>query len=430
LKTMDAATHSHKRYNLILVDYPSPKAIEIVGALIYGKTDRNLLATLSSTPYAVGRSFSSEEFQLFHDELKKLQVHHRFICKDSDEQIEFKPKSLSEDASAPIPTTAYQAAQLRGGTFWKNPYWIGGVTISLALAMGLYLVPFSKLLKSRPSNISSAPIGEAFDASVVATRNRVEYRGSADIAWRSANLRQGLFDRDSLRTFDDAWATLQYRAGDQIRVRENSLVMIGSSHPEDETVELKDGSLRTRLAPSSIDRKFTIETASGKISIRHPQSDSTESTQVETNLKGDKLSIAVSSGEVEFFHSDPDQKSIVIGNNQQVTATKTSLSKLNAYTPILRLMNPEDNQKITIDESIPQKFRFEWEQLGENAIYEWVLSTDARFENILNRQNSKHTSLELTYLDHGKLYWQVRGEWDGVNYQSPIYTIYVQKSDN
>ena len=430
MRTMEPAAQSQKRYDLVLIDYPSSKAIENIGSLLYGKTDRNLLATLSSTPYVVGRSFNSDEFQVFHEQLKELQVHHRFICKDSGEQIEFKPDSLPETSPAGAPVTSNHAATFIGNTSWKKYFLIGSSVVGLILGVAFFLIPISNLFKSSPSKNFGSSIDEAFDASVLATHNRVEYRSNSDIAWHSANLKQGLVDRDSLRTYEDAWAILQYRVGDQIRVRENSLVMIGSSHPERESVELKDGSLRTRLVPSSTDRKFTIETASGKIAIKHPTSESAESTQVETNLKGDKLSISVSSGEVEFFHSDADQKPIVISNNQQVTATKTSLSKLSVYTPSLRLVSPQSGAKIVIDESSPQKFRFDWEQLGEGANYEWILSMDPKFENILNRQSSANNFLELAYLDLGKLYWQVKGEWDGVSYKSPVYTIYVQKSDN
>ena len=58
------------RYQLVIEQYPDESLVSKVCELIYlTSKDRNLLASLSTLPYSVGRTFSTDEARPLHEAL-------------------------------------------------------------------------------------------------------------------------------------------------------------------------------------------------------------------------------------------------------------------------------------------------------------------------------------------------------------------------
>lgn len=420
------------RYELTILSYPNESTINQVCELIYQTRDRNLLASLSSLPYLVGRSFSNRESVRIHDDLKSLGVYHRLLSKEEGAPayvfeappIKSQP-STSKTKQAQIlsfPTSSRPAKSSRRVLI------VSLIVASMAAGVALYsLQDFSS------SNRPPLPTPQTdFDAKVGQIVNRVEYRLGEDLIWKTATRGTLLNSRDSIRTYEESTAQINYRNGTFVLVRPNTLLVLGQSpEPTSELIQLSNGSLNARMKASAEPKKLQIQTPSGTLEVSSPLMNETapREARVETSLKDGTLRVAVTSGSATLIPSKADLKPVSLGAMQEVSARADQISAPQIFKPEIRLLGPKPGSVIKIDPKNSSSVLFQWEALDPDMTYTLEVATDSEMKNILVTQESIRASLEFNYLDLGTVYWRVKSRYEDLVYSSPVWQLHVQKSN-
>jgi|GEM_PF-4291608 len=455
--TMPEQIPQEARYELTLVSFPDHAAIIRACELIYHSKDKNLVASLSSTPYVIGRSFSKQELMQLHENFKSEKIGHRFLAKPPHQDL------VEYDPNAKVVSESKQDLSINKSSK-KFPIKI--IFISLACLIALSLVVFLlgkiditpifsfqsnpkisnpkdnktstssevEMGSSSPSSAETASAKSTYDAKLEDLMNKVEYRRRDQVSWGDADLGLLLHNRDALRTFAQSSALIRYRGGSAVRLKENTLLTVGeSSRSSDDSLtrelNLENGSIHTRLAAVKTPQEIKIKTSQGVLEIKS-SAGLKDNTNVETSFNGKKLKIAVASGSVNFKYKGKVAKEVHLQSHQQITSTKSGVTKPQVYHPSLTLYFPKQRARIDVKENLDNAIQFKWEPLFKGVTYQWSIATDSKMQNILLKKETQDSSLSLAYLDIGSLYWQVKATLDGVLYVSPIQQIYVQKHNN
>lgn len=417
------------RYSLLIRSYPSESSILRVCELIYGSTDVKLLASLSTLPFSVGRSFSPYEAEQLAKNLRELDVGYSFKGLTQDlPPIEYQP---SFKQSSPNEDTAKIRAL---GARKKSPLRIFGwglVVAAAALSIWFGIahnpISFKKAPPSEPST-EFAPDTRAMIEKVV---KDVEFRRDRDLLWEKAALNTHLKDSDAIRTFESSLATLKYREGSTVLVKPNTLIVIGSeAGGANQKIHLDDGGVSTRLEATSTPQKWSIVTKAGILELETPRPGAKQS-RIDTSISGDKMKVSVSEGRALLRPLAADKTPVEIQTRQSLEATPTEVSAPQPMTLEIFLRSPAEGQVIHIDPERATPISFEWsapEVTGDQSVeYEWFAATDADMKNILLTQKTTATAVQVNYLDLGTIYWGVRSVVDGMTYESRVQTLHVKK---
>lgn len=400
------------RYQLTILGYSHSQTLSKLSELIYRSQDQNLIASMSSLPYVVGRSFSIAEAHLLHTELKNLKVSHRFKS-DQTGATEFV-FDLSKKETPIAPSTPISKYRPK---LWQL------MTLIAVAAIAIFQ------FKSRPSNNTedSEAFNESYEAKIEHLNRDVEYRGADSYIWSKAITSQKLQAKDSLRTFQDSSAVLTYRSGSRLNVQPNTLIIIGDSPiAGNNRLDLRDGTLQARVKSSAKSEKFSIETKSGTLELESPTEGAKE-TKVETSLSKGTLTVSVTQGTVRLQPSAKNATVVTLKSLEQITATAESVTTPTPFVPKIDLIQPGEDTKLISDPQKSSPHLFQWKDIGEPATYELILASDSKMSSVFLRQKTTSAQIELSYIDEGEIYWRVDAVADGVTYSSPARRIHVEK---
>jgi len=392
---------------------------------IYHSQDKTLIGSLSSLPYHVGRSFDSTEAEPLHQTLRQLEVSHRFES-NTPGVAGFQFDSRGNDSAIVPPMRPTRTL------ITKKSLLIGATGLLLVSAVCTVFYYFSsmgiarRITTSDPAT-SNSP-GSDQEATVERLQKEVEYRRHKDFAWNRAALNLILQKQDAIRTFADSSAVLRYREGSLLNVRPNTLLIIGENpNPTDRIIQLQDGTVQAQLRKTLTPHSLSIETASGTLELKNPVGDEKD-PKVETTLNAGTFTVAVSEGKAKFYSVTKNSPPVEIHRSEKIVATKDSVTPPQTFLPEIHLQSPSFDGALLVDPQENTPVQFTWDSLGENAHYDWRISTDPQMKEVLLQQSTPSNKLSLTYLDLGTLYWQVTAEVDGVRYQSPVWRVHVQKT--
>jgi len=239
------------RYQLTLLNYPNAGVIPKICKLIYQVEDKNLLASLNTLPYVVGRSFSKDESESLHLALKELKIGHRFLSNDGPPLL-FDPTQTTEKK---VKEPSAKVLPFKRKDRLKSRKLIIGVFASLLVIVGIWIF----VANSRQTKVLPSIENENFEAKIESLIRDVEYRVAEGFLWKKAAVNLSLQPQDSIRTFQESLAYLRYREGNRVTVFPNTLMVIGKRESsERKLIKLQDGSLQARMksygkAPASID---------------------------------------------------------------------------------------------------------------------------------------------------------------------------------
>jgi hypothetical protein len=407
------------RYQLTLVNYADAKAVPQICELIYQTLDKNLIASLSTLPYVVGRSFSHAEADRIHTQLKQLKVSHRFVS-DLNGTTVFSFETTEKVFNAEqLTRTRRVTMKVR----IRRKFFLGTSAVVVAAVCAVCFFALSKV-----QNVPLHPSTDQFEITIEKMERDVEYRLADDLIWKKASVSQGLQTHDAVRTFQNSNATLVYHEGPRLFVQPNTLLVIGKNPAADRnSVHLQDGSLKTRLKANRQPHYLSIETASGTLEMTSPKEGESKETKIETSVANGTLRVSVTQGQVTLKPTAKNAAPILLNSREQLTATAQSVSKPAPFEPALTLLKPPMNQILKVDAQQSTPTTFQWKDLGEDAEYELMLGSDEKMKEVFLRQKTKMNELVLNYLDIGTVYWQVVAVADGITYRSPVWQIHVQK---
>jgi hypothetical protein len=410
------ATPSPKaRFDLELVSYPQPNVVYDVCRLIYRSSDPKLAASMHSTPYVVGRSFSREEQENLAKGLQELQVGFTFRSRPPfTEVVTFNPNEAPQE-----PVSGDMVFRFLN---FKRILLLGILILGTGvLAYGAYRFISSGLREQTTQDALEESIG---DAKINFTQGRVEHRRQRALQWEPSNIGVSLQNRDAVRTLSDSKSQIAYRGGQAIELGENSYIVIGDSQMTQENVlkhaiDLEDGELSAELTATSQAQEFEVSTPQGKIKLRSPKTGETSKNRVEAEVRGDELRVAVVEGSAQFTSID-SQEPIEITPQSELRQTEGQVPRLKQVVPIV-LTSPADQHRFANNE----KFIFSWRSQAGVTQYELFISSDPEMRDVLLVQRSLASELELSFLDSGPLYWQVRAETPSGLYRSGVRQVHV-----
>jgi hypothetical protein len=431
------ADANEARFQLTIFSYPNENRIVEVCEVIYDSKDKNLIASLSTLPYIIGRSFPHQEVIKLNQIFRELGVGHRFQnLAVATETIGFDPdeQTKAADGAAKPKLLIKKSAPLLNFASMKM---LGAAALIILIAgAGLWMwVNHSSTntgTQIQPSeNLSSIPVNA--EAVIEQLRNDVEFRKEKKFLWSKAKLQTALEQKDGVRTFDNSQAVIRYREGSRVSVKANTLLIIGAkAEPEAKIIKLESGTLSARIPPSNEQHRLSIETPSGTLEVVSPKlgEKPQPETRVETKVNQGKVTVSVTQGSAVLKPSFKDGKPVQIQSLQQIIASSTAVSLPTAFIPEIDLKSPSENAVIFMDPQQGGSIRFEWESIDEKASYTLSISTDPQMNSILLSEKTTKPEFLVQYLDLGNLYWRVTSTFNEISYQSKIRQMNVQKYDH
>lgn len=426
-------TQAQARFSLTIRSYPNERSIADVCRLIYQTTDPKLIASLSSLPYLVGRSFSAQEAEALSRELQSLKVSFHFKSPKGDLDIDFNPdaKTSSEESMLSRGRLSFDFLKsLQRKTLYRGLFAIGALSLS-AIVAKYSLDHWDGWMAAAPkSEATNAGESTNYRAKIEWMERSVEFRRERELVWHPAELKLSLFDSDAIRTFDNSSAILKYREGSAVSVRPNTLMVIGAQTNESErSIDLEDGSVQAHLKASAQPVKLSIHTKAGTLEMQSPKPGEADS-KVETSIKGTQLKVAVTQGNAVLKPAKADLPKVELKSLQQVEASPEKIAEPQVFQPTLQVFTPKNDVTIVMDPQAGQPIEFSWENLGEGATYTLIVASDEAMRNVLLKQESTVPSIQLNYLDLGDSFWRIAAKFGSVDYLSPVMRIHVQKHNN
>lgn len=428
------------KFELQITGFKSSSSMEKACEIIYGKSDRKLVASLGSLPYVVGRSFYREEIEALRGKLQSAGVSFKLVGKPPlTEVISYnanQPESAAPESSAPR---------------LNNSLVVTLVVVLVLVLLSLYVAQNRESDSALPPTTSGADsisprstpetptelvgsTNESFDAILTQVRGNISHRKRDSLFWSPASERAELLQRDSLRSFDHSSAVLLYRSGTRVLIQPNTFVVVGATTETDgvekREISLNEGGVNARLTHSEKPQELSIRTTQGRVRITSPAAGE-QPVSLFTQVIDGQTRVAVAQGSLSFEPHGEEREPVRLTSAQQISASNDRISAPTPYRSEIELSFPPNNSQIRSTESEETPFEFRWNPLlGENIVYRWRLSADQNMTDILLSQEVSDSEIKLTYLDPGTLYWQVSADVDGIQHRSPIHRIYVQQRND
>ena len=152
-------------------------------------------------------------------------------------------------------------------------------------------------------------------AQIVHIAKTVHTRANGKTDWNPAKLHQGLEHGDSLRTYDQSWARVQFLAGGSLTVAPNSMAILKAPRKDDHDLMLRNGGVLATEArvqtPSALIVPRTRQTTF-KAQVRDDQSTKVEVIKGAADVMGNGVTVLIREGYSTEVHigkapSDPEK---------------------------------------------------------------------------------------------------------------------------
>jgi len=248
-------------------------------------------------------------------------------------------------------------------------------------------------------------------AKIIERHKSVKLKRANGISWFAVNSGHGLHARDAVQTFNRSSAVIRLSNAGDISLGENSLIII---RKVDEDILLQEkrerilmikGLQQGTVAGKTRDNtNIRITTPSGATAIF--SSNQSDKIRYKIKVNKDKSSvITVFEGTARVLAQD---KIVTILPNQVVTIKKGSEPGLPEFLPdIVTLVSPF-NSSVFYYRDLPPKINFKWKLQSNVDDYQFVLSRDRHFKDIVSDIKLKNTYFKHGNLKDGRYFWRVR----------------------
>ncbi|MBI5242800.1 MAG: LysM peptidoglycan-binding domain-containing protein [Elusimicrobia bacterium] len=181
---------------------------------------------------------------------------------------------------------------------------------------------------------------------LVELKNRVHAREREKVEWREAKKEQTLYHGDTLRTYADSWARVQFFVGGMLSVDANSMAILKSPKREDHDLYLSNGSIHATKARIRTPSALIVPKSAQTTYAVRVKGDQTTQVQVLRGL-ADVLGGGKTLEVKEGFTTD-----VPVGRAPAPPAKIPNFAQLQANVP--KIMAPAANPSaISIQRSIP-----------------------------------------------------------------------------
>lgn len=250
-----------------------------------------------------------------------------------------------------------------------------------------------------------------FAATLSWTRNVVKSKRAAEIAWKTAEEGNQLYDRDAVQTFSRSAAEIEFDETTKLSMGPNSLVIIKRLAQNSELrakrsfMVLVDGELRGMLAQSGQDSVYLeIDTPGARLQTQR-QAGTSGPVDFKISVNPDKSStIAVYQGSAEI--SAQGQSVIVNANQSTVVALDQAPLNPSDLPGRVHLGSPLSSRRYYYRD-LPTKIGFAWQAQPNATAYHFMLARDPYFRDIVTDDRFSEPRFSHGNLKHGTYYWKV-----------------------
>ncbi len=410
------------RYSLTITYYPSDTQIIPVAKLIYSSSEASLVSALHALPYVVGRSFSREECLELADQLKELNVGYAFKGNSQNlPKIEFHPNKQNDPDLKLIKNKSKSLS-------WFRIALTIGVPLLMGLTINFYLHNKKSgddgdLVLAQKSSLSK----KDSRAKILSILNDVQIKTPDRFLWTKANLQEGLFVEDRVKTGSNSYSQILYIEGHKLELKPDTLLTIGKDLPQQKEIYLEEGDFKAELVPQEQSTTLTIHAQDTTIELEAaPRSQQKSPTKMRAQLKNGSVMATLSEGKAKVLNKKATAP-IVILKNQQLVVKQDENPLITTRNPLLlETVFPTMDHRWLISPEHADDLSFEWNAIPGAEDYHVEISTDPDLKQIFLSEVVKGTKLKLKYLDLGTLYWRVTTEANDELYQSKVLKFYVQ----
>ncbi|MBN2441775.1 MAG: FecR domain-containing protein, partial [Spirochaetales bacterium] len=230
---------------------------------------------------------------------------------------------------------------------------------------------------------------------VVHKRKTAERKYAGQVIWEGVDNEVPLYNYDSIRTSDQSEASLRLNDGTEIKLNENSMILLVLDKNQID-IQFNQGSIIASRGGTEGDlKKLNIKSGTANISVDKGD------VKLSQNKAGD-LNFSVLKGGAGI---DTGKGITNIGTDQALVLTKDS-GDVVKYELTVKLISPApDTYHHT--PSKKKKMDFSWLAVkGEYSVF-FELSKDEAFANIIQKNEVSGTAISVE-LEKGIYYWRVR----------------------
>ena len=244
----------------------------------------------------------------------------------------------------------------------------------------------------------SGSAGVENDAQFLTVEGDVQFQKASTNDWHRAEVRNGLFNGDWVKTAENASAELIFSNGSLYTVGPNALLEIyaqfnPATSKKSNSVQMQIGSVEV----ATTDDSSTVRTPGSQVVV-----DSDSTTQVGVD-RGKATSVVATKGSASVT-APTGGPAVKIGSGEKVTASAAgSLSNVKKLAAAPALLTPADNQVFPAD----SKVDFTWEAVPGAASYMLQVSRSRLFtvQEINSKRQKPAAGAKVTA--EGSFYWRV-----------------------
>jgi hypothetical protein len=226
-------------------------------------------------------------------------------------------------------------------------------------------------------------------------RKTAERKYAGQVIWEGVDNNIPLYNYDSIRTSDQSEATLHLNDGTEIKLNENSMILLALTKNQID-IQFDQGSITANRGDAKGEvKKLNIKSGSTNVSIDK------SNVKLSQNKSGD-LNLSVAKGNADISTGKGAEK---VGTDQALVVAKDSGDVIK-FELAVKLVNPFADEYL-LAPSEKRKVDFSWLAVkGEHSVF-FELSGDESFANIIQKKEIKGNSFSLE-LDKGIYYWRIR----------------------
>lgn len=253
-------------------------------------------------------------------------------------------------------------------------------------------------------------------AALAQKENNVKAKRAGAIAWKPASKGMNLYSRDSVQTFKESSALITLDGDNEIKMGENSLIIIKSLEPDPflgkrSVLEMADGKLRGKIKGDAKDSfKVEINTPSSVTRLKSVEGTATKTNFMITVNPDRSSTVTVYEGAAEVLAQG--QIVLVEKNNGITVSPGKAPSSPQPLLPSPKLSGPAEGDTFFYRD-LPPRIQFAWSALTGAESYHFVLAKDPDFRQVIEDNNLFEPKFMHGNLKEGEYYWKVSGKEDG-----------------
>jgi len=251
---------------------------------------------------------------------------------------------------------------------------------------------------------------EKLAATLTRSENEVKSKNANSLAWGLAKTGMSLFERDAVKTFNQASAQITFDPQNYLSIGSNSLIIIKriekvvTTDQRRSAMVMVEGELRGQIASSAQNPLHLEITTPSAVSRIIPGKDGTQNTDFRISVNPDhSSSIVVYKGQAEVSARG---RTVTVSEGSGVTVKEGQVPKSAVRLPVTPVLTaPVDRSIVRFRELVP-RVRFTWAgKAGET--FRLQLARDMAFKDIVIDSKLNEPEFVHGNLKKGSYYWRV-----------------------